>query len=416
MRFKKITPSQWSPTPWKNDGGSTVQLGIFPATASLSEGNYTWRVSLATAMQSGPFSLFPGYDRVLAVLSDRPLVFRHDDEEGSASQATTEQIVRPLEPYCFSGDDKTYCTLLSGEAKDSCEIKRFVSTPDCKILIVVARGVLGFNMPELGSVIDMTGSHNIDRLFQLMSRVIRKHPEVKKKLFLKLTNKETYAKTYFFMSASVSLCLRDNFEKYDGTIKSLMNLNVVVSPDVKRKIKRMGDDGGTRSSSSIQPFSLSPILRFTEVVRSAGDVRNRAFITLSDVKRAFREESQSDKNKELLLRMARSGQPRPQMKNKDENYLASKLHQYIRTDPAFRAQIMQNSTWKFLRPEESKSELLALAKEGLTKKELRKKRRDLYVRFGKYIRPMSNGKTNSTYDGEFHKKIKEVLRTFEWVT
>ena len=45
------------------------------------------------------------------------------------------------------------------------------------------------------------------------------------------------------MSASVSLCLRDNFEKYDGTIKSLMNLNVVVSPDVKRKIKRMGDDG-----------------------------------------------------------------------------------------------------------------------------------------------------------------------------
>ena len=69
---------------------------------------------------------------------------------------------------------------------------------------------------------------------------------------------------------------------------------------------------------------------------------------------------------------------------------------------------MQNSTWKFLRPEESKSELLALAKEGLTKKELRKKRRDLYVRFGKYIRPMSNGKTNSTYDGEFHKKIKEI--------
>ena len=82
--------------------------------------------------------------------------------------------------------------------KGSCEIKRFVSTPDCKILIVVARGVLGFNMPELGSVIDMTGSHNIDRLFQLMSRVIRKHPKVKKKLFLKLTNKETYASWLLF--------------------------------------------------------------------------------------------------------------------------------------------------------------------------------------------------------------------------
>ena len=39
-----------------------------------------------------------------------------------------------------------------------------------------------FNFPEMETVIDMTASQNIDRIFQLMCRVIRKHPKGNKKL------------------------------------------------------------------------------------------------------------------------------------------------------------------------------------------------------------------------------------------
>jgi uncharacterized protein len=123
MRHRKITPNQWSPTPWKNGGGSTVQLAIFPLTSSLSEGNYTWRVSLATAQRSGPFSEFPGYDRALAVLSERPLVLNHHRGDSAAEREgkpdhRVEQILRPLIPYQFSGDEKTDCKILGEEARD----------------------------------------------------------------------------------------------------------------------------------------------------------------------------------------------------------------------------------------------------------------------------------------------------------
>jgi environmental stress-induced protein Ves len=120
MRHKKIAPNQWSPAPWKNGGGSTVQLGIFPPTSSLAEANYIWRVSLATATQSGPFSEFPGYDRVLAVLGDRPMVLRHESDgtsEGTPNGAV-EQILRPLEPYSVSGHLKTDCKILGDEVRD----------------------------------------------------------------------------------------------------------------------------------------------------------------------------------------------------------------------------------------------------------------------------------------------------------
>lgn len=52
--------------PWKNGGGSTMEIAISPAGASLME--FDWRISLATITASGPFSSFPGIDRSLMLL------------------------------------------------------------------------------------------------------------------------------------------------------------------------------------------------------------------------------------------------------------------------------------------------------------------------------------------------------------
>jgi environmental stress-induced protein Ves len=54
-------------TPWKNGGGVTREVAVFPVDASMD--NFLWRVSMAEVTEAGPFSLFAHIDRHLTVLS-----------------------------------------------------------------------------------------------------------------------------------------------------------------------------------------------------------------------------------------------------------------------------------------------------------------------------------------------------------
>lgn len=55
------------PQPWKNGGGTTREVCAFPPGATLD--GFDWRLSMATVAKDGPFSAFPGIDRVLIVLA-----------------------------------------------------------------------------------------------------------------------------------------------------------------------------------------------------------------------------------------------------------------------------------------------------------------------------------------------------------
>jgi len=55
-----------SPVPWKNGAGSTTEIAVFPQDAGFTD--FDWRVSLATIGADGPFSVFPGVDRTLALV------------------------------------------------------------------------------------------------------------------------------------------------------------------------------------------------------------------------------------------------------------------------------------------------------------------------------------------------------------
>lgn len=52
--------------PWKNGGGSTTEIAAAPPGAGYEA--FDWRISLATITQDGPFSVFPGIDRTLALV------------------------------------------------------------------------------------------------------------------------------------------------------------------------------------------------------------------------------------------------------------------------------------------------------------------------------------------------------------
>ncbi|MFT4054031.1 MAG: HutD family protein [Novosphingobium sp.] len=52
--------------PWKNGGGTTREIAVFPPGAGMED--FLWRLSMARVEQAGPFSAFEGIDRTLAVL------------------------------------------------------------------------------------------------------------------------------------------------------------------------------------------------------------------------------------------------------------------------------------------------------------------------------------------------------------
>ena len=60
--------------PWKNGGGETIEIAVSPEGATLDA--FDWRVSMARVERPGPFSVFIGVDRTLALLDGEALALR----------------------------------------------------------------------------------------------------------------------------------------------------------------------------------------------------------------------------------------------------------------------------------------------------------------------------------------------------
>jgi uncharacterized protein len=93
------------PTPWKNGAGATRELLRLPAT-----GDPLIRISVADVAAAGPFSLFPGIDRVIALL------------DGAGFRLTGADIAVTLRPgsapFAFPGDAPVDCELVDGPVRD----------------------------------------------------------------------------------------------------------------------------------------------------------------------------------------------------------------------------------------------------------------------------------------------------------
>lgn len=94
--------------PWKNGAGVTREVAAFPPGSGFE--TFDWRVSIADVAADGPFSIFPGIDRTLTILSG----------EGVALEvAGRSSRLRPgAEPHSFPGDQPAGCTLLGGPVVD----------------------------------------------------------------------------------------------------------------------------------------------------------------------------------------------------------------------------------------------------------------------------------------------------------
>ncbi|ADH90841.1 protein of unknown function DUF886 [Ancylobacter novellus DSM 506] len=95
--------------PWKNGGGSTTEVAVFPEGAGLEA--FGWRLSMAGVTADGPFSAFSDIDRTLAVLEGEGIAL---DVEGRG----TLRVTRDGEPASFPGGAPTFGRLLGGPILD----------------------------------------------------------------------------------------------------------------------------------------------------------------------------------------------------------------------------------------------------------------------------------------------------------
>ncbi len=116
MIFNTIRPCDFVCVPWKNGGGETFQIAIFPQDASLA--NFDWRVSRARVAKSGPFSAFPGVDRSLAVISGGELQLRLWNADGAAPENAPITVILSADnaPIAFSGDTRVESVIGSGRS------------------------------------------------------------------------------------------------------------------------------------------------------------------------------------------------------------------------------------------------------------------------------------------------------------
>ena len=96
-------------TPWKNGGGSTREIVCRPEGAGMD--GFDWRVSIATIAQAGPFSAFPGVERVIMLLDGDGVQLR-------SANGINHRLDQAHAPFAFSGDVALDCTLLGGASTD----------------------------------------------------------------------------------------------------------------------------------------------------------------------------------------------------------------------------------------------------------------------------------------------------------
>jgi environmental stress-induced protein Ves len=105
MSWHRIALHTVAPTPWRNGGGTTRELVVFPVRE-----NWHWRLSVADIVQDGPFSRFEDVERWFAVLSGSGVRLAI---AGSAQTLTSTSA-----PVMFDGNALTHCELLEGPTQD----------------------------------------------------------------------------------------------------------------------------------------------------------------------------------------------------------------------------------------------------------------------------------------------------------
>lgn len=97
-----------APEPWRNGGGSTRTLRVWPAGADAAR--WRLRISLADITGDGPFSPFAGVRRWFAVVQGAGVNLAWPHQALALTPCGL--------PLCFDGADAPGCSLIGGPTRD----------------------------------------------------------------------------------------------------------------------------------------------------------------------------------------------------------------------------------------------------------------------------------------------------------
>ncbi|MDC3955264.1 HutD/Ves family protein [Polyangium jinanense] len=108
MQIRHLRPSDYRVMPWKNGLGTTTEIAVDPPGAGLDD--FAWRLSIADLAASGPFSTFPGIERIILQTEGEPMELVHEGRGG--------RRLALLSPYRFDGAWPTHGELGGTPARD----------------------------------------------------------------------------------------------------------------------------------------------------------------------------------------------------------------------------------------------------------------------------------------------------------
>lgn len=215
---------------------------------------------------------------------------------GSIDQAIQVQksFVSRSTPALLSHSDASK----EGYDPGSDNLREFKNEDSAKVLIVVNRGVLGFDYPDLANIVDLSGARNVDNLFQLLCRLVRKPHRSVSKTFIKMVPAEDHLYFVNVVEATVSLSAKSVYESYDGNASKLR---------VRRRPEHEGGTSPKGTTAVPKMFEAGLALITGYMVRVFGGFDDTgspvASITLGEARCALLgiEEQNSEKKKTQIL-------------------------------------------------------------------------------------------------------------------
>jgi len=138
--FKIYSPQSFQTLPWRNGLGSTVEL--LAETPNKNE-DFSWRLSIASVANDGPFSDFSGYDRTLLLLEGTGITLNKPN-------GIFKVLNSSLDYANFKGEDLIDATLHDGPIKDfNIMTLRSICTSSVTAIDETSESLLNINADKL---------------------------------------------------------------------------------------------------------------------------------------------------------------------------------------------------------------------------------------------------------------------------
>ena len=138
--FKIYSPQSFQTLPWRNGLGSTVEL--LAETPNKNE-VFSWRLSIASVANDGPFSDFSGYDRTLLLLEGSGINLNKPN-------GIFKVLNSSLDYANFKGEDLIDATLHDGPIKDfNIMTLRSICTSSVTAIDETSESLLNINADKL---------------------------------------------------------------------------------------------------------------------------------------------------------------------------------------------------------------------------------------------------------------------------